>query len=191
MGYGPLTAAIMCITSCGCVSVDPSREPKGALSGALLIQWTGEDRFIFTPDPQKPLVYTRGQRRIAPGRMYTDGGSIPRVFWSAKGFSPWAYGPAYIVHDWIFNEHRCGRVFQGAAITLSEANDILDDAINILVARKTADANGEARRLIRWAVDNFGYKAWNGDCLPAPPVMSAAAGQRRAPVTVGRIELGE
>src|SRR6266851_6434044 len=44
---------------------------------------------------------------IVPGLMYTDGGSIPRVFWSVPGLSPWAFGPAYIVHDWLFVVHRC------------------------------------------------------------------------------------
>nr|WP_249779640.1 DUF1353 domain-containing protein [Bradyrhizobium sediminis] len=34
--------------------------------------------------------------------MYTDGGSIPRIAQIFNGLSPWGFGPAYIVHDWIF-----------------------------------------------------------------------------------------
>jgi hypothetical protein len=40
--------------------------------------------------------------------MYTDGGSIPRFLWGVKGYSPWSYAPAYIVHDWLFEAHHCG-----------------------------------------------------------------------------------
>jgi hypothetical protein len=39
--------------------------------------------------------------------MYTDGGSIPRPLRAFDGFSPWGYGPAYIMHDWIFAAHHC------------------------------------------------------------------------------------
>jgi hypothetical protein len=39
--------------------------------------------------------------------MYTDGGSIPRIFWSVPGYSPWGIGPAYIIHDWLFTAHHC------------------------------------------------------------------------------------
>ncbi|WP_377848639.1 DUF1353 domain-containing protein [Bosea sp. UC22_33] len=182
--------SILCALISGCAGGGSLVEPQGSLSGTLLIQWTAEDRFIYVPDPKRPLTYVRGERRIVPGRMYTDGGSIPRVFWGAKGFSPWAYGPAYAVHDWLFNEHRCGRDAADAPMTLAEANEILDDSISILVAQKKADANGEARRLIHWAVDNFAYKAWNGECLAAPSHLAIKAGRRQAPVTVGKIEMG-
>lgn len=127
---------ILCALLSGCAGGGSVMEAQGSLSGTLLIQWTAEDRFIYVPDPKRPLTYVRGERRIVPGRMYTDGGSIPRVFWSAKGFSPWAYGPAYAVHDWLFNEHRCGRDAADAPMTLAEANEILDNSIGILVARK-------------------------------------------------------
>jgi hypothetical protein len=39
--------------------------------------------------------------------MYTDGGSIPRALRAFDGFSPWGYGPAYIMHEWIFAAHHC------------------------------------------------------------------------------------
>src|SRR3972149_11225742 len=80
----------------------------GALKGALLIQWDRENLFIYVPDPKDPLRFTtRDGREIKPGRMYTDGGSIPRLFVGFKGFSPWGYAPAYVLHDWLFHVHRC------------------------------------------------------------------------------------
>lgn len=157
----------------GCASFDGglSDPPRGRLQGTLLLQWDSEDGFIYVPDPSDPLIYAiAGKPTLQPGRMYTDGGSIPRVFWSAKGFSPWAYGPAYILHDWLFNEHRCKRLSDGpAGYTLLEANAVLYDAIGILVAQGKADSNGEARRLIKWAVDTFGQSAWDGACIKPPP----------------------
>ena len=39
--------------------------------------------------------------------MYTDGGSVPRPFWILRNYSPWGYGPAFIVHDWLFHEQNC------------------------------------------------------------------------------------
>lgn len=34
--------------------------------------------------------------------MFTDGGSIPVQF-GLKNYSPWGYGPAFIVHDWLLH----------------------------------------------------------------------------------------
>ena len=62
-----------------------------SISGTLLIQWVDGKRFIYVPDPNDGLRFHGGDGRdIVPKRMYTDGGSIPRLFWSVKGFSPWA-----------------------------------------------------------------------------------------------------
>jgi len=69
----------------------------GELRGHVVVVWRRQDKFIYVPDNNdlfsfKPSFMTK---RIVPGLMYTDGGSIPRVFWSVPGLSPWAFGPAY------------------------------------------------------------------------------------------------
>jgi hypothetical protein len=46
---------------------------------------------------------------IVPETMYTDGGSVPQILWGIPGLSPWALGPAYIIHDWIFLVHSIER----------------------------------------------------------------------------------
>ena len=46
---------------------------------------------------------------IVPDVMSTDGGSVPQVFSGIPGLSPWGLGPAYIIHDWLFEVRRCGR----------------------------------------------------------------------------------
>src|SRR5262245_66100345 len=81
------------------------------LSGTLLIQWSNETRFIYTPDERDPLLFQRRDgREIRPGRIYTDGGSIPRISWGAKGFSPRGYGPANLLHCGLFNESASNNV---------------------------------------------------------------------------------
>lgn len=86
----------------------------GEISGNLMVFWVGEDRFIYYPHQADPLTYTYPRppdgsppRTIQPGVMYTDGGSIPQAVRGIAGFSPWSYGPAYVVHDWLYLAHRC------------------------------------------------------------------------------------
>jgi hypothetical protein len=101
--------------------------------------------------------------------MYTDGGSIPRLFWSVKGFSPWGYGPAYVLHDWLFHQHRCGSDQAPNDYSLAQANKVLDDAIGILMTTSRVPPNEQARQLIKWGVDDFAQTAWAEACDPLPP----------------------
>jgi hypothetical protein len=176
----------------GCAAAPPTK-PVGTLEGTLQIEWAGADRFIYRPLASDPVVYAVGGRRVVPGPMYTDGGSIPRIFWSQRGLSPWTYGPAYIVHDWLFNEHRCGR--DGGTWSFDQANAALYDSIAILEQDAKVGETGDAPRLIKLAVDRFGRAAWNGkDCNPAPPSRAGSFAERRggepAGVVVGTIRIG-
>ena len=178
----------------GCGTFGRPREPVGTLKGTLQIEWVGADRFVYRPLESDPIRYSVAGRMVEPGPMYTDGGSIPRIFWSQKGLSPWTYGPAYIVHDWLFNEHRCGRDVGDKRWSFAEANDALYDSIAILEKNRTADG-GEAPRLIKLAVDRFGKAAWQkGECNKIPPALITRptfdANRRAAPpsgVIVGTI----
>lgn len=82
----------------------------GTINRPIDTVWIGGDKFIYVPGPAARNFTFRtahNDRVIAPGLMYTDGGSIPRAIQAFKGFSPWGYGPAYIVHDWIFYARHC------------------------------------------------------------------------------------
>ena len=83
--------------------------PDGDLGGTVSVDWTEEDLFIYRPG-KDPLWFRPSFMKspIRPVEMYTDGGSVPRVFWNIPGLSPWALGPAYVIHDYIFLVHRCG-----------------------------------------------------------------------------------
>jgi hypothetical protein len=82
--------------------------PVGHLKGKLIVQWLEPDVFLFLPDQEKPLTFTRSNgETIQPGRMLTDGGSIPPALWILRNYSPWGYAPAFIVHDWLFDLKHC------------------------------------------------------------------------------------
>jgi hypothetical protein len=78
------------------------------LKGTVNVEWIGEDKFIYHPRGE-PLSFRPSfmTTPIVPETMFTDGGSVPRVFWGIPGLSPWGLGPAYIIHDWLFFVHRC------------------------------------------------------------------------------------
>jgi hypothetical protein len=81
----------------------------GSLKGKLVVQWWEPDKFVFLPDKDDPLTFKRSDgETITPGRMFTDGGSIPRPLWIFRQYSPWGYAPAFIVHDWLFHMKQCG-----------------------------------------------------------------------------------
>jgi len=129
--------------------------PEGDLKGIVTIEWDKQDNFIYRPDPSptrrlsfQPYAWRGSDKRITPTRMYTDGGSIPRFFWNVPGLSPWGFGPAYVIHDYIFAVHRCGWpdpvvaqiTFEDSAEILAEigaalirANLIRNDALNAIV----------------------------------------------------------
>jgi hypothetical protein len=96
------------LASAGCATPPYSQTPAGRFSGALDVRWVASDYFLLLPNEAEPLTFVRSDgRAIRPGRMFTDGGSIPRFLWGVEGFSPWGYAPAYIVHDWLFEAHQC------------------------------------------------------------------------------------
>jgi hypothetical protein len=110
----------------------------GVLNGRVLVQWAQEDKFIYVKK-SNPLSFKPSflNTTIVSETMYTDGGSIPRVFWSVPGLSPWGLGPAYIIHDWLFEVHRCHRpapvevtqiTFEQSAQTLAEVGKSLVEA---------------------------------------------------------------
>ncbi len=88
-----------------------SRLNSGHFEGVPTVTWNG-----FDPENDRPMFVFNGTdfayvtsngRRIAPGKMDTDGGSIPKVLHAVGNFTPWNYGPAFIVHDWLFVAHKC------------------------------------------------------------------------------------
>ncbi len=102
-----ILSIILCLSP-GCASYHYSDVQTGQLHGKLTVQWIDYDQFLFIPHAEDPLTFVRyNNESITPGKMYTDGGSIPRPFWALRNYSPWGYAPAYIVHDWLFEMGQC------------------------------------------------------------------------------------
>ncbi len=107
----------------GCASIDYSGVDRGSFQGSAIVVWVGpgdedilgDGEFLYVPVGGRELVFTRPNSsnpsgdsdRIQPEAFYTDGGSIPRSVQWLRGFNAWGYGPAYIIHDWLFVARKC------------------------------------------------------------------------------------
>jgi hypothetical protein len=130
-----LLSLFLC-TSCAHLTYD--RTGIGKFEGSLDVRWIKPDKFIYVPSPEDPLRFTTSDRRVvAPQKMYTDGGSIPRLFWGVPGYSPWGYAPAYIIHDWLFEAHHCN-VPEYRDITFDRSASILAEGIKTLMVTNMA-----------------------------------------------------
>ena len=99
----------------------------------MTIEWVGPDQFIYRPDAERPFYFKRANGEIIkPRSIYTDGGSIPRVLWAFRAYSPWAFGSAYVAHDWLFSAHHCGYA-EAEQHTLNTAADVLAECIKTLM----------------------------------------------------------
>ena len=129
-------AALLAVA--GCTSLDYNSVPVGRFAGSALVVWvgpgdedtSGDGKFLYVPRTGDELEFFRdasadastGNEVIRPGPFYTNGGSIPRFVHNIRGFNAWAFGPAYIIHDWLFVVRKC-------------ANDGDPDALNQPIAR--------------------------------------------------------
>ena len=161
----------LALLTAGCASMAYESTKTGTLTGKLQVRWIQPDRFIYLPDASDPLRFvTSDQRTIQPGIMYTDGGSIPRMLWSMPGFSPWGYGPAYIVHDWLFAAKHCADPAY-AWVTFEDSARALGESIKTLMEQQVAPRSASLHYLIVEAVKTpIARDLWdNGPCSIPPP----------------------
>ena len=145
----------------------------GKLSGKLIVQWIEPDVFLFLPDKETPLKFTRSNGdTVTPGRMLTDGGSIPRPLWILRNYSPWGYAPAFIVHDWLFEMKHCKKEgfmkynYQDAAMIMAEVMKTMMESKKVAVDTLTVWSMHTA------VSSNIAAKHWeDGKCNPPPPAM--------------------
>ncbi|MDZ4312881.1 MAG: hypothetical protein U1A24_20230 [Cypionkella sp.] len=209
--------AFLTLTACG--SVDYDDAPVGRLSGTVLVMWVGETeagegdgRFVYVPSAT-PLRFERTNpsatlKTIQPEMMYTDGGSIPALAQVFKGFSPWGYAPAYIVHDWLFVARKCVNDNSAnpdqaavAQMPFGESATVAAEVIKTLIDTNTVAPNDVAPQLIASAVAGpIAKSRWDarGACardkvtpahvdmirraLPAPPGARSAQPPGKGPV---------
>ena len=66
---------------------------------------------------------------IAPRHMFTDGGSVPWLAQSLPNLSSWGFGPAYLIHDWLFDLHHCRRT----DLDFEAVRDIMMEGVKTLM----------------------------------------------------------
>ena len=175
----------------GCAEALYSRTPIGSFEGKLTVEWIAPNQFIYRPDPTRPLVYTAADGlKIEPRFMYTDGGSIPRLFWSAPGLGPWDFGPGYIIHDWLFEQHHC-RTGDWTAISFSRSASLLAEALKTQMIR-SGRPEPELLYAIHGAVSlPVAERLWNDGSCSAPPEFAAPpapGAPKPKPITILTIE---
>jgi hypothetical protein len=153
---------------------------NGVLQGRTVIQWVAEDKFIYLKT-SNPLSFQPSFLNvpIVPDTMYTDGGSIPRIFWSIPGLSPWGLGPAYVIHDWLFAVHRCNRPAppEVKAITFEQSAQILAEVGKSLVEAKLIEHNKLDE--IVWAIQTrYARDIWDRPPTPDECAIPVAVRER-------------
>jgi hypothetical protein len=146
----------------------------GTLSGKLIVQWIEPDKFIFLPDKDVPLTFVRSNGdKIVPGRMVTDGGSIPRPLWILRSYSPWGYAPAFIIHDWLFAMKQC-RLDGYARYDHEQAATVLAEVMKTMMELKKVETDRLTLLSMYAAVNSsIAEDLWNsGPCLPVPAGLS-------------------
>ncbi len=155
----------------------------GRFEGVVEGRWLEPDRFLFVPNKDKPLrfVSADGVRVFEPQPMYTDGGSIPRIFWSIPGYSPWGLGPAYIIHDWLFDAHHCN--LQGHEdITFKDSARLMGESIKTLMETEKVPKDKALFANVVGAVETpIARGLWEtGECdLPPPELAYGTIGEFR------------
>lgn len=156
----------------GCASSLYRHTQEGSFHGSLDVRWVKSDYFIFEPNKDNPLTFTRlDGKTIHPGRMYTDGGSIPRFLWGIKGYSPWGYAPAYVVHDWLFEAQHC-RYKPDNQYSFSDSANILAEGLKAIMEADPAVRNYFVFDTVYEAVKTpIAKRMWErGTCKP--PIVS-------------------
>jgi hypothetical protein len=133
--------------------------PLGKFEGEPYLVWVKPDIFRMEPQP-RPFRFIRSTgEAIEPGRMFTDGGSIPRALWFVKDLSPWAYAPAFLIHDWLFDSHHAGSTDKG----FEEVRDIMLEGVRTLMETKVCEPNRLVFDLIYSGIDSFiARRVWDG-----------------------------
>lgn len=175
------------ISLSGCAYLFYARTPPGKFSGKLYVEWIAPNEFIYRPDDVDPLVFlTADGRKIQPQLMYTNGGSIPRLFWSAQGYGPWDFAPGFIIHDWLFEQHHC-KGGDWDKYDLNDAATVLAEAM-----KSQMEKSGQPEPVVLYAVNKavrspIAMRKWqDGVCSPPPSIAVQSAPSKDAPNGISR-----
>ncbi len=160
------------LNSCSANRFYAQVDGSGQITGHPCVEWKKPDKFVYVQSKNPRFSFKRPNgETIRPASIETDGGSIPRLLWAQKNYSPWTYAPAYLVHDWLYEAHRRevpgGTDAKGNKVfyTKEQADWIMAEVIKCQMEQpnfETRKSPSQLRR-IYWAVSKFGKTAWNGE----------------------------
>ena len=164
-----LSALLLSLLS-GCAPVAYNTTPIGTFEGVINLRWVEPNIFLYLPDSEQPFRFIRANGQvIEPGPMLTDGGSIPSSAWWLSNFTPWTYGPAYLLHDWIFRGYVCG-YFPSDTYSFEDSASIMAEAMR---TQMELDANAFSPVTFHVIISSVSGPAArfvfeNNYCLPIP-----------------------
>lgn len=157
----------------------------GSIEGKIRLIWDVDSsgKFIYLPGDD-PLIFIRKKegkeidRIVLDKAFYTDGGSIPRIAHTSENYSPWKFGPAFLVHDWLFEMKHC-ELAGVEKYDYEKAADIMAEVIKTQLlltegewhlSENTSDTVMPLFNIYRPVLDNS-KKLWdNGTCELFPMV---------------------
>jgi len=182
-----LAGSVLCLIS-GCSSLFYSKTPTGSFSGKLTVEWIAPNQFIYRPDKLNPLIYVASDgKKIQPELMYTDGGSIPRLLWSAPSLGPWDFGPGYIIHDWLFEQHHC-KIGDWSAYDFPKSAEILAEALKTQMAKASKPEPSLVYVIYEAVRSPIAEKLWNESPCKPPTISIAPIGGSAPPIVLFTVE---
>lgn len=176
-------ALAMNLCSCAATRFYAKVDGSGVIVGRPTIDWVKPDRFVYDREKNQAFFFVRPNGEvIRPGSIETDGGSIPRLLWFQRDYSPWTYAPAYLIHDWMYEAHRrgepagVGRDNKPLFYTKEQADWVIAEVIKAQMEHPDVyDTRRSATQLRRiyWAVSQFGETAWNEKPHPVDDLLRA------------------
>lgn len=161
-----------------CASPGYKDTPAASFSGKLDVRWVENNYFLFVPNQQDPLTLVRADgSKITPGLMFTDGGSIPKMFWGIDGYSPWGYAPAYMVHDWLFVTEHC-KDHPDAKYSFDDSVIVMAEAMKAIMESNTEVRNYFVFETVVEAIASpIAKRLWEkGKCVPVPDELRPTMG---------------
>lgn len=155
----------------GCASVGYDTVKPGSYTGSAVVVWVGageddvlgDGEFLYVPVRNEELTFTRppdvntrtAPLTIEPEAFYTDGGSIPRSVQAFRGLNAWAYGPAYVIHDWVFVARRCLNDADENGQLIVDGKDLVTDEMRKIRAMTFRDSAVLMAETIRTLADDY------------------------------------
>jgi hypothetical protein len=135
----------------------------------IRLRWVAADYFEFIPKAAGAFRFVRSTgEAIEPRRMFTDGGTIPRLLWPVETLSPWGFAPAYLVHDWEFDSHHCKTTTK----SFEAVRDTMMEAVKTLMETGVCDRSDLTFRAIYLGISSpIARKLWDKQppACPLPP----------------------